>query len=411
MNSKLRIDLPTLHEAQQKIVDYPARFKVLSCGRRFGKTAVALDQIAAHLLDGHFVAYFAPTDIMTGEVWEITKKMLNPLISRVLENDKRMELLNGGVFECWTARTEAVRGRKYHYAVIDEAAMIPDATLWQAAIRPLLTDYKGGALFASTPRGRNWFWQLFTLGQSEAYPNWKSWTFPTTANPYIDAAEVEEARAGMPERIFHQEYLATFLEDSGGVFRGLDKVCTGRPLSEPQKGADYIFGVDWGRSKDFTVISVMDKSGRQVHLERFNQIGWTVQRSRLKDLYQRFQPIAIWAESNSIGDVNIDALVRDGIPVRPFTTTHKSKAELIDGLVLAIEREEIQLLNDVILLHELQAFEISRSPTGFWIYGAPPGQHDDTVIATALSYYGIQRSGPPIVFVENREVKKPPRGV
>jgi hypothetical protein len=388
--SQIHINLPVLHPAQAVIAAHPARFKVLACGRRFGKTALALDQMSDHLLQGHAVAYFAPADIMSTEVWEAIKTIFRPLISRIVENDKRIELANNGLFECWTARTESMRGRKYHLAVIDEAALIPGADAWNASIRPLLTDFKGHALFASTPQGRNWFWTLFQLGLDTNQTDWASWQFPTTANPFIDPAEVEAARATTPERVFHQEYEASFLADEGSVFRFIHKVCVGDEMP-PDPNAQYIFGVDWGRDNDFTCISVMNQHGQQVYLDRFNQISWNVQRDRLSSLAQKYPPLIILAEANSIGSVNIDALQAEGLPVRPFHTTGRSKAPLIESLVLAIERQEIILRRDSVLISELQAYEMGRTASGFWTYSAPIGAHDDTVIATALSWLASRR--------------------
>jgi hypothetical protein len=152
------------------------------------------------------------------------------------------------------------------------------------------------------------------------------------------------------------------------------------------------FGVDWGKDNDFTCVSVMTRDGRQVHLERFNQIGWAVQRGRLMALYERFKPSVILAEENSIGSVNIEALQAEGLPVRGFTTTRKSKAPLIEGLALAMEKEEVVLLDDDTLKHELMAYEMTRTMYG-WTYSAPPGGHDDTVMATALSLWASQRVG------------------
>ncbi len=100
----------------------------------------------------------------------------------------------------------------------------------------------------------------------------------------------------------------------------------------------------------------------------------------------------ILAEENSIGSVNIEALQAEGLPVRGFMTTSKSKAPLIDGLALAMEKEEIVLLNDPVLKHELMAYEMKRNSMG-WSYGAPSGSHDDTVIATALSLWASKWYG------------------
>jgi Terminase large subunit, T4likevirus-type, N-terminal/Terminase RNaseH-like domain len=467
VNVEVRIRLPQLHPAQVSIQQSQARFKVLVCGRRFGKTTIALDSLCSVLLKGQSAAYFAPTYRMGAEVWREAKRVLAPLIRDWNEHEWRMELATGGVLECWSlanGSAETVRGRKYHLVVMDEAALFDSAEVWHGAIRPLLTDYAGRALFASTPRGRNWFWQLYLQGLNPDWPEWEVWQFPTGANPHIAETEIEAARQGMPERFFRQEYEAVFLDDGGVVFRNVDRVCVGVPSheyrvprgeaeevlgaeyrvprgeAEEVLGAEYrvpsgeaeeasrfqwptrggrrfdaygrpiqeteadrsiygdscFFGVDWGKDNDFTCVSVMTREGRQIHLERFNQIGWAVQRGRLAALYEQFKPRIILAEENSIGSVNIEALQEEGLPVQGFMTTAKSKTPLIDELALAIEKEEVALLNDATLKHELMAYEMKRTSMG-WSYGAAPGGHDDTVMATALSLWASRRYGGAII--------------
>lgn len=380
--------LPSLHPAQAEISVHPARFKVLSCGRRFGKTALATEMMCDRLLDGQLVAYFAPTFRMCQEVRDAVIETLHPVIATRNKDDWRIILHTGGKLDFWsTSAGETVRGRKYHFAVVDEAALVSSADTWHFSIRPLLTDYKGGALFCSTPRGRNWFWQIYQLGISQE-EGWQSWQFPTVSNPHIDPAEVEAARRAVPERVYQQEYLATFLDDGGAVFRGIDRVCTASE-EDPRSGSRYVFGVDWGKSNDFTAISVVDVHRmQQVYLDRFNQISWQIQRDRLMTLYQLYKPVSIVAEANSIGDVNIEALVAEGLPVVKFMTTRQTKGRLIEAMTLAIEREEVRLLADEVLKGELQAYEMEQTSTGYWTYNAPPGVHDDTVIATALSLHG-----------------------
>jgi hypothetical protein len=390
---KIDIRLKTLHPAQQIIAQSPVRFKVLACGRRFGKTSVAVDELTNRLLDGQRTAYFAPTFRMGGEVWRELKAALRPLMVQVSETTRRFDLLTGGTLECWSlspGAAETVRGRKYHYVVLDEAALVEAGEAWQSAIRPLLTDYAGGALFCSTPRGRNWFWELYQRGQNPDWPDWGSWRFGTAANPFIAPAEIEAARGDLPERFFQQEYEAAFLDDGGAVFRQVDRACTAPP--QAQTAEAVVFGVDWGKENDFTAVSVMTRGGRQVWLERFNHIGWAQQRGRLAALAERYRPALILAEENSIGSVNIEALHNEGLPVRPFVTSAKSKPPLIDALALALERGEITLLDDPVLKHELLAYTLQRGAHG-WQYQAPHGGHDDTVMATALSWWAVTRIG------------------
>lgn len=123
---ELKVRLATLHPAQEEIVKSPARFKVLACGRRFGKTTIAIDTICVNLLAGRSTAYFAPTYRMGLEVWQAVCKVMRPVTTYLREHVWRLEVLKGGVFECWSLANnaaETVRGRNYHYVVVDEAAL------------------------------------------------------------------------------------------------------------------------------------------------------------------------------------------------------------------------------------------------------------------------------------------------
>ena len=142
----------------------------------------------------------------------------------------------------------------------------------------------------------------------------------------------------------------------------------------------------------------MSSASAVVAIDRFNQVSWSLQRGRLKAICDRWQPAVIYAESNSIGSPNIEALQAEGLPVRPFITTATSKPPLIESLSLAIERRDIALLPDEILLNELAVYTIERLPAGGYRYSAPPGLHDDLVIALALAWYAAHHSSPPISF-------------
>src|SRR5690606_28539853 len=105
-----------------------------------------------------------------------------------------------------------------------------------------------------------------------------------------------------------------------------------------------------------TALIVLGMQSRRVlALERFNGISWAIQRARIKQLAAHWQPEIILAEANSIGSPNIEALLAEALPVRPFTMTAQSKGTLIDDLALAIEVRRITLINDPLLIGELQA--------------------------------------------------------
>lgn len=395
MAIEVTIRLPRLHTGQRSIVADAARFNVLACGRRFGKTVLGLDRLIHPALAGYPVGWFGPSYKMLAEAWREAMRTLAP-IARASIQEHRLELVTGGSVDMWSLDgPNAARGRKYKRVVIDEAAMVPDLEeAWQAAIRPTLTDYAGDAWFLSTPKGMNYFWRLFTKGDDPTQSEWRRFQRPTADNPYIETTEIEAARIDLPERTFAQEYLAQFIQDAGGVFRGVRLAATAEPSHEYIGTHSYIVGVDWGKHADFTAVAVLDASTRaMVALDRFNQIDYTLQTGRLRALADRYRPAAIVAERNSMGEAILETLERQGLPVEPFTTTAPSKKAAIEALALAIERRDLALLPDPVLLAELEAYEATRLPSGLLRYGAPSGMHDDTVMALALAWHGVTGGG------------------
>jgi len=399
-----RVRLKQPHAAQQTILDAARRFNVVCLGRRSGKTTLGLNILSLDAIHGQPVGYFAPTYKLLGEFWREAKHALNEVISLKSEQDHRLELISGGTLECWSLDDEnPARGRKYSKIVVDEAAIVRGLLdIWQQALRPTLTDLKGGAWFFSTPRGMNNFYDLWRLGQDPLQGDWASWQMPTSVNPFIDRGELAAAKAELPERTYMQEYLAEFLSmEGGGVFRGVDGVAYLEP-SPPSEGHQYVFGVDWGRSNDFTVISILDASTcQQVAIDRFTQVDWEFQAERLHRWYDLYRPRAIVAETNAMGNPIVERLsqgysrmygeARRALPMQPWLATNASKAAAIQALALAIENGEVALLDDQVQSAELLAYESSRMPSGLLRYGAPPGQHDDCVIALALAWIGALR--------------------
>jgi len=288
---------------------------------------------------------------------------------------------------------DSLRGEGLSFVVLDECAFMKESA-WSESLRPALSDREGEAMFISTPKGRNWFFYRWQAGKLDG-GEWASWQFPTSDNPYINLEEIEKARNGLPERVFRQEYLAEFIDDAGGIFRGVRACATAIEQKAPVEGHEYIFGVDWGKSNDFTVITVIDATLRAVvAMDRFNQIDYALQRRRLMALSERFKPEQIIAESNSMGGPIIEQLQRDGLPIQPFLTTNASKVKAIDALALAFERMDISLIEDEILIAELQAYEAQRLPSGTLRYGAPEGMHDDCVMSLALAWHGVATPKP-----------------
>jgi len=397
MTRRIEVHLPKPHPGQAAINRNLARFNVIDCGRRFGKSANGLYHGIRTMLDGYPVGIFTPRYKDVSEWWRELVELTKSVTKAKSEQEKRLELITGGIAELWSLEdVDAGRSRKYKRVIIDEAAKARHLQpAWEQAIRPTLTDYAGDAFFYSTPKGHNYFKTLFDKGNSDNYPDWRSWQMPTAANPYIAPAEIEAARHGLPDRVFRQEYLADFIEDGAGVFRRVMEATTAQEIDEAIDGHNYVIGVDWAKSNDFTVLTVLDINAKEVvAIDRFNQIDYVIQRGRLQGLAGRFRPSAIVAERNSIGEPNIEILQRAGLPILPFTTTNASKQLIIEALVIAFENGEISIPNNPDLVGELMAYEMERRPSGAIVYNAPPGMHDDMVMSLALAWYGISNTMP-----------------
>ena len=397
------IRLPRLHAAQAQIRAERRRFNVVALGRRAGKSKLAQDLLVDCALERRPGGYFAPTYKLLEEFWRELKVVLAEVIADKSEQEHRLRVMGGGTIECWSMDTgDPARGRKYKRIVVDEAAMVPSLLdIWNQALRPTLADFQGEAWFMSTPRGLNDFYVLYQRGLDELESDWMAWQMPTSVNPYILGDELAAAKREMPERDYAQEFEARFLQLEGaGVFRGVGAVSRLKPAG-PTRGHVHVFGVDWGRTNDYTVVSVLDATlMEQRVIDRYSQIEWEFQTERLHKLAEVYKPVTIVAEANSMGGPLVERLQRgyarligsprQALPVYAWTATNASKAAAIQALSLSIEQGQVTLLDDQVQAGELLAYEGRTSVAGMMRYGAPPGMHDDCVTALSLAYLGSQ---------------------
>lgn len=382
------LDLPRPHLAQQQIIREAKRFNVLACGRRFGKTLLGIELASSVANEGYPVAWFAPTYKLLEAAWRDACEMLHPVITGKSVQQHRLEIGRGSI-EMWSLDSpDSARGRKYKRVIIDEAAMIPSfEAAWSGAIRPTLADERGDAYWLSTPKGMNFFKHGFDKGQDPLQLKWASWQFPSSANPHLDPEEIEEARQTEPELWFKQEWLAEFLQSEGAVFRNIEPNLKAKePTPKAHEGHRIVSGLDWAQKHDFTAHSIGCADCKtELELDRFNKIEWAFQREKIKTAIDKWKIKEVLAEENSIGSPNIEALQKEGLPVKGFQTTAQSKSPLIQSLALAFERNEFKWLNIPVATAELVAYESKVSAiTGRVTYSAPEGMNDDTVIARAL---------------------------
>ncbi len=296
-----------LHPAQLEIFNSTARFKVVSAGRRFGKSRLAAWLLLINALqsDSKDVFYIGPTFQQAKEImWSMLKDLGKDVIASAYENTAVLTLVNGRKIHLkGSDRPDTLRGVGLAFVVLDEyASMKP--VVWEQIIRPTLADVKGTALFIGTPAGKNHFYDLWNEGLKEDTPEWESFSYTSKDNPYIPAEEIEAARNSMSTMAYRQEFEASFESFTGGIF----KEEWFRLGEEPEEG-NYVIAVDpagfeavekesglKGSKLDETAIAIV----------KIDQDKWWVKdvlhgRWSIKDTANRILKAASVADANTVG--------------------------------------------------------------------------------------------------------------
>ncbi len=223
------------------------RFRVLCCGRRWGKTTLAIDQMKGRAcIDNSRIAYVAPTYQQARDIaWEQLKNDCKDAASSINESRLEIKLVNGSliILRGWEA-IETLRGQKFDMIVLDEVAMMRNYwTNWNEVIRPTLTDTKGEAMFISTPKGFNHFYDLFNMQEKDT--DYKSFHFTSYDNTHLPVDELNKAKRELPDDQFAQEYMADFRKTQGLVYKDFNRekhVYTDADFNS----VDRLVSIDWG---------------------------------------------------------------------------------------------------------------------------------------------------------------------
>lgn len=215
------------------------RFKIVCAGRRSGKSLYVVHDtkdgiVTDFVLPQQHVWVVAPTYDLTSRVWNevyhLAISKFKPIIQRIhnTKGNFRLETALGTRIEAKSAdEPEKLVGVGLTKIIVDEAALVKQKA-WNQSLRPTLIDHKGKALFISTPKGKNWFWELYQKGQQKEEMDWKSWRFTSFENGYLDRNELTEITKDMPEFEYRQEILAEFEETAEQIFRKFKERAIGK---------------------------------------------------------------------------------------------------------------------------------------------------------------------------------------
>jgi hypothetical protein len=358
----------------------------------------AIDFMAKH--PGTLTAWVSPTYRQSKIAYRLIRRALHKILTYKSDAELRLELPNGAtIMFCSADNYDALRGNGIHFLIIDECADVNEKA-WLEVLRPCLSDTNGKALFIGTPKGRNFFYTLFTRGLDPLYPDWESFTAPSAANPYIKSAEIETAKRELPEDTFAQEYEAVFLEESAGVFRRIDACINGEYVEQTYiPGHTYVLGWDVAKYQDYSVISVLDISAGNslAYWWRGNTMDYTVQLAQVERIARAYSAY-ILMDMTGVGDPLLEQLLLKGLPAEGYLFNNASKKALIEKLALAFQHGNLKLPDIPVLTAELRQFEYKLSPSRLVTYGAPNGAHDDCVISLGLAYFAAALPHGPLMW-------------
>lgn len=390
---------PKQKEIADAITGSDRMYHILATSRQFGKSFLAKQLLLFFAINNSNwqCAYVSMTYAQANKVF---KEILNGIqTSGVIRSYNRKEnsiiLINGSeIFFKSYQNADAIRGYSFDLLIVDEASYIKEED-WNACFRPTLNVRGKKCILASTPRGKNFFYHLFQLGQDPDNKHYQSYKATWRDNPYSNVDEINAAKEVLPEKIYLSEYECQFVDGAMSVFSNFTD-CIGLKLSTGQ----VVAGIDVGRNNDNTVLTVMNGSN-VVHISRWNNDSWeNIITNIIKDL-KRFNPSTIAVEVNGIGDVFYEdfskACKKEGITnsllgikcqLLPWVTSNQSKNTIIENLINDFSKKNISIPDNKDLLFELENFEASFSKLSRCIkYEARSGLHDDCVMSLAIANY------------------------
>ena len=373
------------------VLNTEAKYYTLVSSRQAGKTTLMMNFLLYFSINnrGSKVAFISPTYNQVRKVMEDLHNVIAPskITKKVNYSTYEIHLFNGSIIYFRSAENfDALRGYTFDYLIIDEAAYIKEQA-WRSAIQPTVLIRGKKVILCSTPRGMDFFYELYQLGQSADHPNYESYRMTYKGNPFVDMQEIEAAKKTLPSAIYKAEYEGEFVQGESMVFENYTNCMFDR---WPQPNGNVFAGIDLGRESDYTCAVFQDAKGQVVEIYRDNQKDWSYMIDQILTRARKYNA-RLMVETNSMGTVVMEQLKRQWQNTEGFTTTNKSKQEIIEGLILDFHEANIGIPSSELfgeLQNELDVFEMKYSPKSrSVIYAAREPFHDDLVMSLAIANY------------------------
>lgn len=363
---------------------------ILNTSRQIGKSLL-ISQLVLHSSinnNGVIVGVVSLTYKQTKLIYNSISNILQntPILASDNKSELEIKLVNGSSIKFLSIQNyDAIRGHTFDYLFCDEAAYYPP-NVYQQVLQPTTLARGRKTVLCSTPRGINYFYDLYMRGTDTDDKSIISFKYDYTANPNFDPEEIQAIRKQLPDGIFRAEYLGEFSENST-VFGDVKGVCIHSEW--PKANGNLFCGIDVALFQDWCVATILDANGNLVDIYRSKTASINKLNSELEEFLLKWKPTKTLIELNNTGISVYEYLQPRVRGVEGFKTTAVSKPDLINQLQNSIEDRRIKLPTQNFIpeiYDELVNFSFNYSEKTRAIqYAALPGKNDDIVMSLAFA--------------------------
>lgn len=406
---KLNVRFPKLTDWQQDTIDIAETFVnkgktiVVKSSRQKGKSflicCLALKRALRKKLQTVIVV--SPSNAQNARIFKQIKAAISntPILKSANGADLIITLYNDSeiIFKSAEQR-DRLRGYTATSAlIVDEAAFISEE-IYQI-IHPFATKHRAEIFLFSTPLfHEGTFFNLWMQGITGANKDVISIDWCNSDmydfSDFITDEQMEYYRKIYAPLKYKCEILGEFISDKSFVF-GNFMDCVGTPDDDIPVYA----GIDWatGVGNDSTVVTFMNSAGEVTHIWNTNTMDTNEQITTIADMLNSFPTLkTVVVEKNSIGKVFYDGIIarlKNRSILKAFTTSNKSKRDIVEAVITAFQNRKILIPHNEELFKQLSSFEVQKTGTGYTYNNARPDVHDDFVISLCLAYYAKTNKG------------------
>ena len=429
MNNIIKLNFK-FHKLQRDVFDFiqdsDKTIFSLAIGRQWGKSVLCKsNSLYYSMCLGHRVMWVSVSNRSAKFHWTDLLRAVEPLPdNKISKSDRDIEFSSGGSLSVRSSINAAsLRGEPLDLIICDEAAHYQDGheTFWEA-LYPSIIAAKGKCILATTPNGKNWFYDIHSEGDN---PNNEydivSFNYKSESSPIVDMKRVMIAKYFMSPIKWRQEFNAEFIGSALSVFNNLDTIDESTFAEAPRAAKSYVAGLDVGLAGDNTCISVIDVDNReQVAGYIIDEYEPNLIVDKVVEILDFWKPERTVLETNGVGKPMLSMIknvisrgvdIKDledvyGFGFRKEGYNHKIvgkhisnqvKTNMVEELVAGLQNKQLGILDSSteygkLQRREMESYESKLSTSeNFRLYGAKSGKHDDTVAALYLSYYLLPR--------------------